>query len=346
VGDELVGGDCATQLVLHAQALGGPAAHDLVEQLEAPAAGVLGLVHRGVRLPDEVLRAVREAGGDGDAAAGRDEVLAGGEPEGAAQLVERAARDEDRFRGIAEVVADHAELVAAEPCDRVARAQRARQPLAQCAQQLVARVMAAAVVDELELVEVEEQDGDRRLAPCAVLDGLGETVDEQRAVGKAREGILHGLTAHLVLRAAAVDRVGEHVGGRLEVGQLVERELAARTTVDAQVAERGFVGPDRHVGTPSSRAPMAKPAVSRVVTQGASLRLRSAQLRGSKPSSESCESVRESPASGCSVPMNMLATMNHTAAALAPPASSGAKVGPSVFRSRRPSPRRRPCPAR
>jgi hypothetical protein len=40
--------------------------------------------------------------------------------------------------------------------------------------------------------------------------------------------------------------------------------------------------------------------------------------------------VRDAPASGCIVPMNMFATMNQIAAALAPPASSGAKVGPSV----------------
>jgi hypothetical protein len=67
-----------------------------------------------------------------------------------------------------------------------------------------------------------------------------------------------------------------------------------------------------------------------VVTHGTSRRERLAQDRGNSPSSDSCDSVREAPASGCIVPMNMLATMNQTAADLAIPASSGAKVGPSV----------------
>jgi hypothetical protein len=40
--------------------------------------------------------------------------------------------------------------------------------------------------------------------------------------------------------------------------------------------------------------------------------------------------VREAPASGCSVPWNMLRTMNQIAAAFAEPPSSGAKVGPSA----------------
>lgn len=92
-----------------------------------------------------------------------------------------------------------------------------------------------------------------------------------------------------------------------------------------------------HVGTPNS-ATIASPAVSTVVTQGTSRRLRRAQLRGSSPSSESWDRVRDAPASGCMVPMNMLATMNQMAAALAPPASSGAYVGPIVLISCPPMP--------
>ena len=83
---------------------------------------------------------------------------------------------------------------------------------------------------------------------------------------------------------------------------------------------------------------MARPAVSRVGIHGTSRRVRLAQERGSSPSSESWDSVREAPASGCSVPMNMLLMRNQIAAALAPPASSGAKVGPRVRMSSPPMP--------
>ena len=73
---------------------------------------------------------------------------------------------------------------------------------------------------------------------------------------------------------------------------------------------------------------MARPAVSRVGIHGTSRRLRLAHERGRRPSSDNWESVRDAPASGWSVPMNMLAIKNQIAAALAAPASSGAKVGP------------------
>ena len=88
-------------------------------------------------------------------------------------------------------------------------------------------------------------------------------------------------------------------------------------------------------GSPESRKRIDIPAVRRVATQGASVRVRRAKLRGSRPSSDSCESVRAAPASGCSVPWNMLSTMNQIAAARAKPPNSGANVGPSVSISSR-----------
>ena len=79
---------------------------------------------------------------------------------------------------------------------------------------------------------------------------------------------------------------------------------------------------------------MAMPAVSSVATQGTSVRERSASMRGSRPSSASCIRVRDAPASGCSVPWNMLNIMNQIAAALAVLPNSGAKVGPRSWPGR------------
>jgi len=84
------------------------------------------------------------------------------------------------------------------------------------------------------------------------------------------------------------------------------------------------------MGSPASRKITDIPAVSRVATQGQSVRERRARRRGRRPSSESCESVREAPARGCRVPWSMLVTMNQIAAERPRPPSRGAKVGPSV----------------
>ena len=44
------------------------------------------------------------------------------------------------------------------------------------------------------------------------------------------------------------------------------------------------------------------PAVRQVATQGTSVRDLLSSVRGSRPSSASCDIVRAAPASGCSVP--------------------------------------------
>ena len=63
----------------------------------------------------------------------------------------------------AQVLAQQHELVAAEARRRVARPQHAAQPLGDRQQELVAGRVARAVVDDLEVVEVEEEHRHERL---------------------------------------------------------------------------------------------------------------------------------------------------------------------------------------
>ena len=58
-------------------------------------------------------------------------------------------------------------------------------------QELVAGHVAEAVVDDLEAVEVEEEDGEVIVrAPLGARDGLVEPVGEQGAVGQAGQGVV------------------------------------------------------------------------------------------------------------------------------------------------------------
>ena len=79
--------------------------------------------------------------------------------------------------GLAEVggVLDQdGELVAAEPSDGVARAQHATQALGDGDQQLVAGSVTGAVVDGLEVVEVDEQRGHRGRPAVGAGEGVPE----------------------------------------------------------------------------------------------------------------------------------------------------------------------------
>ena len=85
--------------------------------------------------------------------------------------------------GGADVAQHDDELVAAEAAQHVAVAHDGAQPLAHAAQQLVADTVAEAVVDHLEVVEVDEHHGHR--AGLAGLQEPGELIEEAEAVRQA-----------------------------------------------------------------------------------------------------------------------------------------------------------------
>ena len=72
----------------------------------------------------------------------------------------------DRRVLVDEVLAQHHELVAAEPGDRVTGRSGGAQSRRQLAQQQVADVVPAGVVDELEVIEIEEQHRDPGSGPA------------------------------------------------------------------------------------------------------------------------------------------------------------------------------------
>ena len=84
--------------------------------------------------------------------------------------------------------AEHGELVAAEPGDQVLLADGAAQALGDLDQQPVAGLVAEAVVDDLEVVEVEEEDGDA----LARVGGPLQRGDERGAVRQAGESVEPG----------------------------------------------------------------------------------------------------------------------------------------------------------
>ena len=77
-----------------------------------------------------------------------------------AERLEQPLGHRDGVLLVAEVLAEHGELVAAEAGDRLLAAQRVLQPLRHGEDQLVAGRVPEAVVDHLEAVEVEEEHRD------------------------------------------------------------------------------------------------------------------------------------------------------------------------------------------
>ena len=196
---ELVALERAPQVLLEREPLHHALAHAGVEQLEARAAAVLGAVHGDVGVAHDRFGGVVAAVGDDDADGGGDDHGAVVDDDGRLQRVEQPLGDLDRAALAGQPLAQHRELVAAHARERVALRDQRPEPHRDLAEQLVAALMAERVVDELEAVDVEHEHGDRAAVAGSECERVVHAVDEQRAVGQARERVVQRPVLDLLL---------------------------------------------------------------------------------------------------------------------------------------------------
>ena len=196
-------------LPLHPRARARLHRRAVVEHGEPVAPGILGVVHQHVGQGQHVLGALGRAG-EGDHAD------AGGDP--AVDALERAAVGAhpldhgigDLLRGLAVGVGQQdGELVTTEPGDEVLLAQRPPQHRRGRHDQLVAGVVAPGVVDLLEVVEVEQQQGAARAGAGAQVEVLGQGRVEATTVGQPGEHVVVGEVGQALLVAPTLGEVDD-----------------------------------------------------------------------------------------------------------------------------------------
>ena len=132
------------------------------ERVVATLAHGLGLVHRHVRIAEQVVDAGHRRGVDGDADARADlDRHARRSSAGPGSSARSRSATAWAYADVGDVHEQDAELVATEARREVRRAQPVADARRDRRQELVAGGVAEAVVDGLEVVEVEEERGDR-----------------------------------------------------------------------------------------------------------------------------------------------------------------------------------------
>ena len=157
----------------------------VAEELDAVLARPLGLVHRGVGVAQQRVRVGLAGRGEPAADADADVAALAADVE---RLAERGAQPSGghrRLRLVLDAGAEDGELVAAEAGDHVVVADRAAQPVRDLDQQPVAGLVAEAVVDDLEVVEVEEQHRDA----LPVAGGDAQRRQERGAIRQPGESV-------------------------------------------------------------------------------------------------------------------------------------------------------------
>src|SRR5262249_37471083 len=138
-----------------------------------------------------------------------DHELVSADAEGFGHALENSVGDHRRVTSVADILEEHHELITAEAGDGVSGPEEGFEPLRERREQLIADRMAEAVVDDLEAVDVEEQDGEGKVtAPARDADGSFEAILEERAAGKAREPVEEGVAAKLLLGSLSLRDVG------------------------------------------------------------------------------------------------------------------------------------------
>ena len=157
---------------------------------------------------------------------------------GAWRVGQQALADGAGIGHVGDIEQEDAELIAAETGGDVARPQARSEALGDDDEQLVAGGVAEAVVDGLEVVEVEEHRRDRAGAGPRGEGRLG-LLDEAASVDEAGQGIVEGLVAELNLQGASLvdvaleqpdeaGQAGQHEEGREARSRRPRREPAGR----------------------------------------------------------------------------------------------------------------------
>src|SRR4051794_17396299 len=158
----------------------------------------------------------------------------------------------DAFSGITRSLAtglgqDHDELLAAVATDHVDLADLIADPVGDLHHDGVAHLVAVGVVDLLEQVEVEHQDGQRPVEPAGALDLSAQGRLEEPVVAEAGEAIGDGKALRLLMQQHVVESnrgLTREGANRFEIG-VVER-LVVRAVVEVQHTDDALGGTQRH----------------------------------------------------------------------------------------------------
>ncbi len=172
---------------------------------------LLGPIHRGVGAAQELERGF-VAGAHGDAERRADEHFALSDDKGSRRVHRRRGARPANGLEIGRARAQDDELVAAQARHDVADTNGARDPIRHEHEELVARVVAQPVVQELEPVEVDEHHSDDFVRTARVEDRGAGAVEQCPPIGETGELVACCRESQRVLHGALVADVADHRG--------------------------------------------------------------------------------------------------------------------------------------
>ncbi len=184
--------------------------HFRSEHLVVVAPAFLGMIHRGVGVPDHRFNVLAVVGVEADADAQGDVEPMATDEMGLGHGLDQLFGGEDSVLRIFDFGQQHHEFVAPLAADGIREADARLQALGDRLQQLVADRMPERIVDVLEVVEVQIHQGDLLAMTLRQRDRLRQTVVQQRTVRQTGEKVVLGHIGHL--RGGLLGGLGHRLG--------------------------------------------------------------------------------------------------------------------------------------
>ena len=206
----------------------------VIEEIQAVASVVLGLVEGQVGMLEQLFGCAAIVREDTYTNAGGHDHVPSAQVDGVFHPLHDALGQVAGF--VAAVQAgDHAELVATKTRNQVVAAGSGLDVVGDYLEQLVTGVVAEAVVDALEMVDVEEHHGQAVFAGLSFDQTLGENLVESAAVEQVGQGII---VRRLLQRSAGLVQLAEQYADPAQVVLLALQLLVGQCGADAGATDQ------------------------------------------------------------------------------------------------------------
>ena len=251
--DELVTPQCLLERRVQALAF-AQGCHAGGVELEVVPAVFLGPVHGGVRRLQESVRILAVVRVQAGADAGGHADLPSADQKRRSEAVQDLRGDDPQVLGALDLGEQDGELVAAHTSHRVTGAHAAAQPRPHGLQELVPGPVSQTVVDLLEMIEVDEQHGERQPVAARMLQRQAEPVVQQGAIRQIRQRVVVGQVLHIDPAARPLDgmleRARQGIAVELSLHHVILRSLTQRPGGQSLVLQAGQHD-DRHPRHPA-----------------------------------------------------------------------------------------------
>ena len=249
-------GQSLAQVMFQTQPLADDAVHFRFEEAIAVAPDSLGGMQCGVGILQQRIDIVAILGIDADADAGAQRNVVAVEQQRAADAGQQALGDHGHHRDVAAIVDQDGELVATLPADRVLLLDRLLQAPRHFEQDTITDPRAEGVVEPLEMVQVEQQQGNQGIPAAPIGHRMRHGRLQGNAVGQGGQRVVAEQEKNPVSRFLTLGDIAREAGHPRHLARLVAQRgqfifvvahLAARHGVAAFGVDRLAGGQDLFV---------------------------------------------------------------------------------------------------